>query len=164
MNQPVPNKFVLDESAEEPTPRLGDAELEVIDVHEDGNVIVECDHGTLANASLEAFPDALTVHIHSPDGFGAFLFHEAKIYRDDVGQLVAEHICHQPNKYWEGTWGLAALLGAIKDQLPFFPTVTLGDIELDDDWKRLSLRMLLNDGSAAQALHANADILKRIMR
>jgi hypothetical protein len=90
MNQPVPNKFVLDESAEEPTPRLGDAELEVIDVHEDGNVIVECDHGTLANASLEAFPDTLTVHIHSPDGFRTFLFHEAKIYRDDVGQLVAE--------------------------------------------------------------------------
>jgi hypothetical protein len=164
MTQPAATKFTLDKSAEDPIPLLGDAELEVIDVHEDGNVIAECDHGALATASFEAFPDALTVQVQSPDGFGTFLFHEAEIYRDNAGQLVAEHICHQPNKYWEGTWGLATLLGAIKDQLPFFPTVTLGEIELDDDWKRLSLRIPLGDGSALQVLHTNADILKKIMR
>jgi len=60
---------------------LGNAELEVIDIGEDGRAIVECDHGALATASLEAFPDALTVQVHSSDGFGTFLFYQAEIYR-----------------------------------------------------------------------------------
>jgi hypothetical protein len=36
------------------------------------------------------------------------------------------------------------LLGTIRDQLHYFPEMALGDIELEDDWKKLSLRMLLS--------------------
>jgi hypothetical protein len=164
VTQPLLAKFKLDTSTEDTIPLLGDAELEVINIEEDGHVIAVCDQGVLAADSLEGFPDMLTLQVDSPDGFGTFLFRETEIYRDDAGQLVAEHICHQPNKYWEGTWGLATFLGAIRDQLLFFPAVTLGDIELNDDWKQLSLRIPLSNDPAAQALHANADILKRIMR
>ncbi len=88
---------------------LGNMELDVIDIGEDGRVIVECDQGALTSASLDSFPDALTVQVHSSDGLGTFLFYEAEIYKNDSGRLVAEHICHQPNKYWEGTWGLTFL-------------------------------------------------------
>jgi hypothetical protein len=127
-------------------------------------VIAECEHAALATASFEAFPEALTVQVHSSDGFGTFLFHEAEIYRDHEGQLIAEHICHQPNKYWEGTWGLATFLRAIRDQVPFFPDVRLGDIELEDDWKRLTLRIPIQEGPASQAFHETADTLKEMMR
>jgi hypothetical protein len=138
VTQPTLAQFKLDTSDEGPIPLLGKSQLEVIDVADDGQTIAECDQTALAAASFEGFPAALTLQVHSTDGFGTFLFHEAEIYRNDSGELIVEHICHQPNKYWEGTWGLATFLGAIRDQLQFFPEVALGDIELEDDWKRLS--------------------------
>lgn len=162
MTQPTLAKFTLVTSDGDLIPLLGGAELEVIDDVGDGHAIGECDQAVLAKASFEAFPAALTLRVHSTDGFGTFLFHEVEIYRDDSGELIAEHICHEPNKYWEGTWGLATFLGAIRDQLPFFPDIILGEIELEDDWKRLTLQMRLADGPAAQALHSSADILKRL--
>ena len=164
MTQPTLAKFTLETSDGDAIPLLGGAELEVIDIVGDGHAIAECDQAALAEASFEAFPDAFTLQVHSTDGFGTFLFQEAEIYRNDSGELIAEYNCHQPNKYWEGSWGLATFLGAIRDQLPFFPDVTLGDIELEDDWKRLTLQIRLSDGPAAQALQASADILKKIIR
>jgi len=157
-------KFTVDTSPEFPVALLGDTELETIDIREDGRVIAECEHAALSTASFEAFPEALTVQVHSSDGFGTFLFHEAEIYRDTNGQLIAEHICHQPNKYWEGTWGLATFLRAIRDQAPFFPHVRIGEIELEDDWKRLTVRLSLDEGSGSQALHKTAETLKKMMR
>jgi hypothetical protein len=157
-------KFTVETSPEFSVALLGDTELEPIDIPEDGHLIAECEHAALATASFEAFPEALTVQVDSSDGFGTFLFHEAEIYRDHQGQLIAEHICHQPNKYWEGTWGLATFLRAIRDQVPFFPDVRLGDIELEDDWKRLTLRIPLEEGPASQALHETAETLKEMMR
>jgi hypothetical protein len=113
-------------------------------------------------ASFESFPRGLTVH--SADAFGTFLFHEAAIYREHNGRLVVEHICHQPNKYWEGTWGLAKLLGAIEGQITFLPDVNIGEVDLEDDWKRLTVRIPLDEGPASQALHKTAETLKRMMR
>lgn len=157
-------RFKLAPSDEDNIPMVGESELEVIEVTEQGQTIAECDQTSLAAASLEGFPATLTLQVHSTDGFGTFLFHEAEIYRNDSHELIAEHICNQPNKYWEGTWGLATFLTAIRDQLQFFPEVTLGDIELEDDWKRLTLQVPLSDGPAAQSLLASADVLKRIIR
>jgi hypothetical protein len=125
VTQPTLAKFKIDTSDEDPILLLGEAQLEVIDIGDDGRTTAECDQAALATASLEGFPAALTLQVHSSDGFGTFLFDEAEIYRNDSGELIAEHICHQPNKYWEGTWGLATFLGAIRDQLQFFPDVTL---------------------------------------
>ena len=112
--------FVIDKSGDGPMAFLGDTELEVMEVGEDGRVFAECDHAALAVSSLEAFPDALSVKIHSSDGFGTFLFHEAEIFKADSGELMADYTCIQPNKYWEGNWGLATFLSAIKDQVSFF--------------------------------------------
>lgn len=164
MKRPPPYAFALDRCGDSPMALLGDAELEVIDVGKDGRVFAECDHAALADSSLEAFPDALSVKIHSSDGFGTFLFHEAEIFRGNSGELMADYTCFQPNKYWEGTWGLATFLNAIKDQVPFFPDVSLTGIELEDDWKRLTLRVVVGQGSSAQALSGAAGVLKKMIR
>ena len=164
MKSPPLSRLVLDTSDEDPTAFLGDTELELIDIGEGQHVIAECDYAALTLASLDVFPDGLRIKVHSSDGFGTFLFHEAEILKDDSGVLVADYMCIQPNKYWKGTWGLATFLEAIRDQVPFFPDVTLRDIEVDDDWKRLTLRLVLPKGSAAQAVRVSADILKRLVR
>jgi hypothetical protein len=154
---------VVDSPSQEAIARLGDADLDVDDVDDGGRVIAECDQSALATASLDDFPDALVLRIHSEDGFGTFLFHEVAVYTDS-GQLTGEYICHQPNKYWEGRWGLATFLNAVKNQIPFSPHLSIGEVELDDDWKRLTLRIPLDPGSATEALSSGASILKKIMR
>jgi hypothetical protein len=75
-----------------------------------------------------------------------------------------ESTCHQPNKYWEGRWGLATFLNAVRNHIPFFPHVSIGEVELDDDWKRLTLRIPLDPGSATEATSCGASILKKIIR
>jgi hypothetical protein len=154
---------VVDSSPQEAIARLGDSDLEVDDVDDSGRVIAECDQSALATASLDDFPDALVLQVHSEDGFGTFLFHEVSVYTDS-GQVIGEYICHQPNKYWEGRWGLATFLNAVRNQIPFFPHVSIGEVELDNDWKRLTLRIGLHPGSATEAISNGASILKKIMR
>jgi hypothetical protein len=156
-------RFTVYLSSEEAIVQLGDAELEVNHVDDSGRVAAECDQSELATASLDDFPDALVLQVRSSDGFGTFLFYEAEIYTDG-GQVIGEYICHHPNKYWEGKWGLATFLNAIQNQIPFFPHVSIGDVELDDDWKRLTLRMVLDPGSATEALSNAAGSVKKIMR
>ena len=161
---PPLSQFALDKSDKKPAVFLGDTELEVIHIGEDKQLIVECDYAALSLASLEAFPDTLCINVHSLDGFGTSLFYEAEIFKDDSGELMADYKCVQPNKYWEGTWGLTTLLEAITAQVPFFSDITLREIEVEDDWKRLTLRFALPQGSAAEAIRMGANILKRVIR
>ena len=156
--------FVLDSSGDCPRAFVGDMELEILDVDELGHVTAECDYAALSEASIDAFPESLSVHVHSSDGFGTFLFHEAEIFKEDSGEIVANYICHQPNKYWEGTWGLSTFLVAIKDQVTFCDDVSLIDIEVGDDFKQLTLRTGLQAVTAAESLSGGADRLKYIIR
>lgn len=156
--------FVLDKSEDSRSAFAGDTELEIIDVDERGHITAECDHVALYQASLGAFPESLSVRVHSSDGFGTFLFHEAEICKDDGGNVVANYICHQPNKYWEGKWGLSTFLVAIKDQVPFCAEVSLTSIEVDDDFKQLTLKIDLKGDSAAEALSEGVDRLKYMIR
>ena len=156
--------FVLDKSGDCARAFACDTELEIFDVDEHGRVTAECDYVALAGVSFDAFPESFSVRVHSSDGFGTFLFHEAEIFKEDSGKIVADYICHHPNKYWEGTWGLSTFLVAIKDQVPFYSEVSLTDIEVDDAFKQLTLRMELERGSVADALAGGAVILKDIIR
>jgi hypothetical protein len=54
-------KFVRDAAAEEPFAVLGEAEMDLIDIGDDGHVVAECDQSALATASFEDFPASLTV-------------------------------------------------------------------------------------------------------
>ena len=156
--------FVLDNSGDCSRAFVGDTELEIIDVDEHGRVTAECDHVALYKVSFDAFPESLSVRVHSSDGFGTFLFHEAEIFREDSGKIVADYICHHPNKYWEGTWGLSTLLVAIKDQVPFYSEVNLTDIEVEDAFKKLTLRIELERVFVADALSGGAVILRDMVR
>jgi hypothetical protein len=60
---------VVDSSSHEAIARLGDADLDVDDVDDGGRVIAECDQSALATASLDDFPDALVLRLHSEGRF-----------------------------------------------------------------------------------------------
>jgi hypothetical protein len=51
----------------------------------------------------------------------------------------------------------------LKIKLPFFPHVSLGEVDLDDDWKRLTLRIGLGFGAATEAISNSASTLKKII-
>lgn len=92
------------------------------------------------NFSTETFLDGLMVQTHSPDGFGTFLFHELEFYKTD-GKIEVVFVCRQPNKYWEGQYGLSTLLvtlaEVVKDSFDF--QVNMETLEIDDDWKTLEV-------------------------
>jgi hypothetical protein len=142
---------------------VGDTEIEVLDASAD-HVMAECEFAVLGNATFQDFPKQLMLQIHSADGFGTFLFYEAAVSSTSDGTLSIEYICHHPNKYWEGTWGLATLLAAIQAQVPHAPQYALGEVDLADDWKRLTLRTLVHEGPAHARLNEAAQTLKRMIR
>ena len=142
---------------------IGDTEIEVLDTSAD-QVMATCELSALCNATFQDFPKQLTLQIHSSDGFGTFLFYEAAVSSASDGTLSIEYIGHHPNKYWEGTWGLATLLAAIQAQVPHAPQYALGEVDLDDDWKRLTLQTLVDEGPAYTRLNEAAQTLKRMIR
>ena len=46
---------------------------------------------------------------------------------------------HTPNKYWEGEFGLATFITAINEQVGHHDNWKVTQIELDDDWKGITL-------------------------
>lgn len=162
MNAAEPAKFTLQWCDHEPAAALGDGPLDVEDVV-DKMVIAECDAQLLERATFAEFPPGLQIRVQSSDGWGTYLFHEAAIYRDDEGHLVSCHICHQPNKYWEGKWGLATFLRAIADQAEYFPRIQVGETELEDDWKRLELLVPIEEEPAATSISKSAETVRAIM-
>lgn len=114
-------------------------ELEILDYSHD-YILAESNLTELKDIITSKFPDKLIVEVHSPDGFGTYLFHELQISKNGHG-ISLEFICHTPNKYWEGRWGLATFLDAIRKQANYIDTIEVTDIELEDDWKRLTLKV-----------------------
>jgi hypothetical protein len=112
-------------------------EIGVLDAGDD-YVLAECDLADLANEASQPFPEGLTFEIHSEDGFGTYMFHELHLSGDTDGVELAFR-CHTPNKYWEGQYGLATFLAAIRDQVPHLQNWKVSQIELEDDWKGITL-------------------------
>ncbi|MCZ2130601.1 MAG: restriction endonuclease [Bacteroidia bacterium] len=90
--------------------------------------------------SPENFIDDLIIQTHSPDGFGTYLFHELEFYKSD-NKIEIVFLCRQPNKYWEGQYGLStflvALADVVKDSIHF--NFNPDSLEIDDDWKNLEV-------------------------
>ncbi|NVM03975.1 MAG: hypothetical protein HWN67_16710 [Candidatus Helarchaeota archaeon] len=112
-------------------------ELEILD-YNGAFIITEASLSELEDIQTIDFPDNLIIQVHSTDGFGTYLFHELHISKDGDG-VCLKFFCHTPNKYWEGRWGLATFLDAIRKQAEYIDDIDVGSIELEDDWKRLSL-------------------------
>jgi hypothetical protein len=163
MNSAELAKFTVRWSGDEAEVALGDACLDVADILGE-TAVAECDSSVLDAASLADFPKDLQIRMHSSDGFGTFLFYEMEIYKDDEGSLVSCYICHQPNKYWEGKWGLTTFLRAVAGQTKFSSNIRVQEMELEDDWKRLEIVVPLEGQAAAKSIQTNTETIKAIMR
>ena len=106
-------KLTID--GEEALVEIAGKELEILDAADD-YVLAECDLGDLAKETAASFPEALQLEIHSEDGFGTYFFYDLRLSHDPAG-VALEFRCHTPNKYWEGRFGLATFIGAMKTKL-----------------------------------------------
>jgi len=122
-------------------------------------MLVECDLADLADEPAQRFPDKLALEVRSDDGFGTYLFHELGLTSDNDGVKLAFR-CHTPNKYWEGQFGLATFLAAIRDQAIHHDNWEVTQIELEDDWKGITLERIIafHDPLQTSILAAAADL------
>lgn len=140
-----------------------DTDLEIEDILND-TILVEASLLQVGDAPVDELVEDITIHIFSETGFGTYLFYEVTLTRVDEGPL-ATFVCHQPNKYWEGKWGLATFLQAIIDVLPASERFNLEDKELEDDWKRLEVSTVLAlGGTVSEAVGEAAKCLAQVMR
>lgn len=125
----------------------------------DNFILVECDFADLANEAAQSLPEDLMIEIRSENGFGTYFFHELELTGDTHGVALAFR-CHTPNKYWEGKFGLATFLAAIRDQSGHHDNWEVTQIELEDDWKGVTLKRVIANGDPLQAsiLTAAADL------
>jgi len=94
--------------------------------------------GRPRHEQAQPIPTNLHIQIRSEDGFGTFFFHELLLLHDPDGIRLA-FSSYTPNKYWEGQYGLATFLAAIRDQVEHHDNWNVTDIELEDDWKNITL-------------------------
>lgn len=121
---------------------IGTKELDVLDYTEN-YILAECDIDDLKGIEISDFPDKLVIQIRDSTGFGTYIFDEIEISKEN-SQICLAFICHFPNKYWNGKWGLATFLDAIRKQVGFVDGIQVGHIELEDDWKSLTLNVYYN--------------------
>ncbi|AFM13966.1 hypothetical protein [Turneriella parva] len=109
------------------------------------------------------FPENCSCDFHDESGFDTYLFHELNISRGLAEELRFEFICQYPNKYWEGKWGLSTYLSTFADQVGFSPRFELGELDLEDDWKKLTVIAEYKfPGKIEEALGDLVDELKRL--
>jgi hypothetical protein len=131
---------------------------EILDVGDD-YVLAECDLTDLEGETAGRFPEVLQLEIRSEDGFGTYFFHELLLSRHDDG-VSLDFVCHTPNKYWEGRYGLATFLAAIRDQVRHLDNWAVTHLELEDDWKGVTLQRVIANGDPLQGsiLSAASDL------
>lgn len=115
----------------------------VYDLEEIGNPsvwLVDIQELMTMSFSTDSFIEGLIVQTSSPDGFGTFLFNQLDFYKTE-GKIEVVFFCRQPNKYWEGQYGLSTLLvtlaDVVKDSFDF--QVDPESLEIEDDWKNLEV-------------------------
>lgn len=141
---------------------IGGADAEILDAGDD-YILAQCVLEDLKNEASQTLPKELTVQIHSEDGFGTFFFHELELSADDNGTSLSFR-CHTPNKYWEGQFGLATFLAAIRDQVALHDTWKITQIDLEDDWKGITLERIVAMGDPlVRSIEAAADDMKALL-
>lgn len=135
----------------------------ILDAAED-YVLAECELEDLADDSADNWPDELVLKVHSRDGFGTYFFHDLDIVASD-DSVALDFICHTPNKYWEGHYGLAAFIQALTDQVTFFENLAVTHTELEDAWKGIRIRRVLGPGDPiVPSIENAADSLSALIR
>ncbi len=141
--------------------RISGQDIDVLDMSDSGDfVLAECELDDLRAELAQSLPQGVHIQVGSEDGFGTHLFHELTVSADDAG-MVLDFDCLTPNKYWEGEYGLATYLAAICSQVQFHPCWKVAELEVDDTWKKLTLRRHIPFG---EPLHANIIIAGNELR
>ncbi|MEK6322883.1 MAG: hypothetical protein AABN33_14500 [Acidobacteriota bacterium] len=131
-------------TGEEVLVEIAGEEADIIDAGDD-YLLAECELSDLEKESAGDFPEVLHLQIQSEDGFGSYFFHELLLSHHDDG-VNLDFVCHTPNKYWEGRFGLATFIEAIRDQVPHLDNWEVTQVELEDDWKGITLRRVVARG------------------
>jgi hypothetical protein len=138
---------------------ISDKEVEILDAG-DGHILAQCGLSDLAHEQSQPLPKGLVLEIQSEDGFGTFFFHDLDLSEAPHGMTMAFR-CHTPNKYWEGKFGLATFIAAIREQVGHHDNWKVTQIELEDDWKGITLERTVAFGDPLEAtIRAAASDLK----
>ena len=123
-------------------------EFEIIDIDfiNKQSIICETDVKSLYDIffTILDYPLSLTFNVISKTGFDTLLFEELSIIRND-SSLYFDFKCSQPNKYWEGSWGLSTFLTAISDLVSNSTTAKVEWLSVDGNYKELTIRFTVND-------------------
>ena len=153
----------IDREDDELVVLIGDKPIDLLDATDDC-VLAECELAELDGEHATAWPHDLVIQIRSQDGFGSYFFHELHIVAHD-GSVALDFVCHTPNKYWEGHYGLAAFIQALNQQVDAFENLEVTHTELDDDWKAITIRRVLCVGDAiAPSIHNAVQALNELIR
>jgi hypothetical protein len=149
-------KLTIDE--EDVLVEVAGKDLEILDAGDD-YVLAQCNLGDLAMETAASFPKTLQLEIHSEDGFGTYFFYDLLLSHDPAG-VALEFRCHSPNKYWEGRFGLATFITAIRDQVRHLENWEVTQVEVKDDWKGITLQRVIAKGDPLHAsiLEAGRDL------
>jgi hypothetical protein len=142
---------------------INNKELPIVDQGED-RIWAECTLGDLHDETVDSFPESLWLSVHSEDGFGTYLFYDIDILWHRDGAAL-DFNCRQPNKYWNEHFGLSTFISAIQDQVAFLNDWEVSHIDLEDDYKSISLRHIIPSGCRIHdSVVVAADQVKAIMR
>lgn len=137
--------------------------LDIFDATDD-YVLAECDLSDIDGETAKKWPNELVLKIHSENGFGTYFFYELNLVSSE-DSVALDFICHTPNKYWEGHYGLAVFIQALSDQVEYSENLDVTHIELEDDWKAITIRRLLCAGDPiAPSIKTATDNLAALLR
>ena len=142
---------------------VGGKMIDIEDASED-YVLAECNFDDLDGEVAGDWQKELSLRIHSETGFGTFFFYELHLGSDN-GDVILDFECHTPNKYWEGHYGLAAFIQALRNQVEYADNLQVTRFEVEDDWKGITLRRRLATGDPIQAsIQTAAENISSLMR
>jgi len=92
------------------------------------------------------FNNAFFLTFNSPDGFKTSLFYESELVKEtNSNEIKLIFNCREPNKYWEGKWGLSTFLSTLYSFIIDDNAITVEDFNIEDDWKILEIGFLINE-------------------
>lgn len=116
--------------------------------------------------NISEFADNLTIRIHSSNGFETYFFYELELSKKD-NEVVFTYVFQQPNKYWEGKYGLSTMLSQLSEIVNNSSNfwVVPDSLELEDDWKSISLSTKIDiDFSLFETIKKHSASLNDLIR
>jgi hypothetical protein len=156
-------KVRWDSAEDDPEVLVGGTPVEIEDA---GDVIfARCEISDMENLFVTPLPENLILQMWDGGEALPYPFSEIRLSSGSESAVDAILDCHHPNKYWEHRWGFAAWLEAVERQVVFHPTFDVVEVDVEDDWKQLSLKTeLLVGATYGAALSERAAELQEIIR